>query len=379
MEPYIFILIINLILSYIANISYDKKYKLVSVLSISILVLVNVIFSGCRDFGVGIDTNVYIESYFKTAADLQSIKAFWNVEGFDKGFLLLAYVSNLFSDDAQSLLVVTSLFIQVFFYVALWQYKKVHNVSIFVATLLFCVIFYCHTLNLMRQFCAISMLAFAFSLYVQGKKKSYLLLQVFAYFFHSTSIFFIFVPLIWDLSNMKNDRKKNTYAFFIVAGLLIFVFSFFTFTSILGDLNLLSEMYVDRYSNTGQYKVNGQTTTGGTGLGTLFSFVYPIAFILYANYVKSVDKTIFFFIFLLCICSSILQLLSFQVNFVNRIAFYLSFIMFIFLSKIFSSTRMNIAIKAIVILLYISNWYGVYIIGHGGDIYPYKSKILNVR
>ena len=50
MEPYIFILIINLILSYIANICYDKKYKLVSVLSISILVLVNVIFSGCRDF-----------------------------------------------------------------------------------------------------------------------------------------------------------------------------------------------------------------------------------------------------------------------------------------------------------------------------------------
>jgi len=94
MEPYIFILIINLILSYIANICYDKKYKLVSVLSISILVLVNVIFSGCRDFGVGIDTNVYIESYFKTAADLQSIKAFWNVEGFDKGFLFLAYVSN---------------------------------------------------------------------------------------------------------------------------------------------------------------------------------------------------------------------------------------------------------------------------------------------
>ena len=29
----------------------SKKYKLVSVLSISILVLVNVIFSGCRDFG----------------------------------------------------------------------------------------------------------------------------------------------------------------------------------------------------------------------------------------------------------------------------------------------------------------------------------------
>lgn len=98
-------------MSYVANICYDKKYKLVSILSISILVLVNVIFSGCRDFGVGIDTNVYIESYFNASADLQSLKSSWSIEGFDKGFLLLAYVSNLFSDDAQSLLVVTSLFI----------------------------------------------------------------------------------------------------------------------------------------------------------------------------------------------------------------------------------------------------------------------------
>lgn len=378
MEPYIFILIINLILSYIANICYDKKDKLVSVLSISILVLVNVIFSGCRDFGVGIDTNVYIESYFKTAADLQSLKAFWNVEGFDKGFLLLAYVSNLFSNDAQSLLVVTSLFIQVFFYLALWQYKKVCNISIFVATLLFCIIFYCHTLNLMRQFCAISLLAFAFSLYIQGNRKLYLLLQVLAYFFHSTSVIFVFIPLIWKLSNMKNGKKKNMYALFIVIGLLIFISSFFYFASLLGDWSLLSEIYADRYGKTGEYQVEVQTI-GGTGLGTIFKFIYPIAFILYARYVKSIDKNISFFILMICLCSLILESLSYQVRFVNRIAFYLSFIMYIFLSIIFSSNKMKIAIKAIMILLYISNWYTLYVVSGGGDVLPYKSKILNVR
>lgn len=378
MEPYIFILIINLILSYIANINYDKKFKFASVLSISILVLVNVIFSGCRDFGVGIDTNVYIESYFNATADLQSLKASWSVEGFDKGFLLLAYVSNQFSDDAQSLLVVTSLFIQAFFYLALWQYKKVFNISIFVATLLFCIIFYCHTLNLMRQFCAISLLAYAFSLYIQGNRKTYLLLQVLAYFFHSTSVIFVFVPLIWELSNMKNDKKRNMYALFIVIGLLLFISSFFYFASLLGDWSLLSEVYADRYGKTGGFQV-GIRAIGGTGFGTIFSFVYPIAFILYAKYVKSIDKKNFFFILMLCLCSSILQLLSYQIKFIDRIAFYLSFIMFIFLPKIFSSKKMNISIKAIVILLYISNWYNIYIIGHGGDIYPYTSVLLNIK
>ncbi len=230
----------------------------------------------------------------------------------------------------------------------------------------------------MRQFCAISLLAFAFSLYIQGKRKTYLLLQVLAYFFHSTSVIFVFVPLIWELSNMKNDKKKNIYAIIIIIGLLIFVSSFFYFASLLGDWSLLSEVYVDRYGKTGEYQM-GTRAVGGTGLGTIFNFSYPIAFILYAKYIKSIDKKIFFFILMLCLCSSVLQLLGYQVRFVNRIAFYLSLIMYIFLPKIFSSTKMNIAIKVIMILLYVSNWYTIYIVSGGGDVLPYKSKILNVR
>ena len=140
----------------------------------------------------------------------------------------------------------------------------------------------------------------------------------------------------------------------------------------------MSEIYADRYGKTGEYQVEVQTI-GGTGLGTIFKFIYPIAFILYARYVKSIDKNISFFILMICLCSLILESLSYQVRFVNRIAFYLSFIMYIFLSIIFSSNKMKIAIKAIMILLYISNWYTLYVVSGGGDVLPYKSKILNVR
>lgn len=374
MEPYIFILIINLILSYIANISYDKKYKLASVLSISILVLVNVIFSGCRDFGIGIDTNVYIESYFNATADLQSLKSSWNVEGFDKGFLLLAYVSNLFSDDAQSLLVVTSLFIQVFFYLALWQYKKVCNISIFVATLLFCIIFYCHTLNLMRQFCAISLLAFAFSLFIQGKWKMYIVLQILAFFFHSTSIIFLFVPIFLKMSKMENIKKRNVYSFIVIISLLLFVSFYFTALTMLGDFNIVSETYTDRYGQNSEF-----TNEAGFGLMNIFNLLYPIAFVLYAQLKKVADKRILYFILMLSMTVLILQLLGIQIMFMNRLPFYMSFIMFIYLPKIFSSSKMNMVVKVIVILLYMSNWYSVYIVHNGGDIYPYKSKILNVK
>lgn len=374
MEPYILIFIINLCLSYVANICYDKKYKLVSILGISILVLVNVIFSGCRDFGVGIDTNVYIESYFNASADLQSLKSSWSIEGFDKGFLLLAYVSNLFSDDAQSLLVVTSLFIQVFFYLALWQYKKACNISIFVATLLFCIIFYCHTLNLMRQFCSISLLAFAFSLFIQGKWKIYIALQILAFFFHSTSIIFLFVPIFLRMSKMENIKKRNIYSFILLISLFLFVFFYFTVLTMLGDFNIVSETYTERYGQNSEY-MNKE----GYGLMNIFNLLYPIAFVLYAQLKKVADKRILYFILMLSIIVSIFQLLSFQIHFMDRLPFYMSFIMFIYLPKIFSSTKMSMVVKVIVILLYMFNWHSVYIVHNGGDIYPYKSKILNVK
>lgn len=373
MDPYLFIFIINLALAFLANKCYDRKRKTLAVLSLVALVAINTVFAGYRDFGVGIDTTVYIDSFFHNAQSLEGVKDFLAFDG-DKGFLLLAYLASLFSDESQSLLIVTELFIQVFLYLALWQYKKAENISIFIATALFCIIFYCHTLNLMRQFCAISMLAFAFSLFIQGKIKSYIVLQVLAFFFHSSSVFFIFVPILWYMSKMENTRKRNFYSGIFVAFLLLFVSFYFSALTMLGNLSIISEIYSDRYGQNSTY-----VNKAGYGLMNIFNLIYPIAFVLYTQVKKAIDKRDIYFLLMLSISISIFQLLSFKIMFMDRLPFYMSFIMFIFLPKIFSSAKMSMAVKTIVILLYIFNWHSVYIVHHGGDIYPYKSKILNVR
>lgn len=64
-------------------------------------------FSGFRDFGVGIDTTVYINSFFESAQMLTSLKDFASFES-DKGFLALAFLASSFSNDSQSLLLVTA-------------------------------------------------------------------------------------------------------------------------------------------------------------------------------------------------------------------------------------------------------------------------------
>lgn len=373
MDPYLLIFIINLAIAYFANKCYDSDRKILSALLLAILVAINTIFAGFRDFGVGIDTNVYIDFFFDTAKSLEHVKEFLAFDG-DKGFLFLAYLSSLFSDESQSLLVVTELFIQVFFYLALWQYKKVENISIFVATALFCIIFYCHTLNLMRQFCAMSLLAFAFSLFIQGKWKMYIVLQILAFFFHSSSIISLFVPILWRMSKMGNIKKRNVYSVIVIISLLLFVSFYFAALTMLGDYNIVSETYTDRYGQNSEY-----VDKGGFGLMSIFYLLYPIAFVFYAQLKKVTDKKILYFILMLSVTVSIFQLLSFQIHFMDRLPFYMSFIMFIYLPKIFSSAKMSMTVKTIVVLLYMYNWYNIYIVHPGGNIYPYKSKILNVR
>lgn len=375
MEPYIIIFIINLLLSYIANRCYDKNQKAMSILCLMILIATNVVFSGFRDFGVGLDTNIYVDRFFGSAQSLKSLKDFLMFEE-DKGYLALAYLSSLFSDEPQSLLVATSLFIQIIFYLAIWQYKKISHVSIFLATTFFCIMFYCHTLNLMRQFCAIVLLAYAFSLYIQGKRTAYFILQVLAYFFHSSSVLFVFIPILWEMSKIKNNRKKYMYYIVFTITMLVFISSYYYFLSLFGNMGFISDVYLDRYNASGDFVAEGNQTR--LGIQRLIRYCYPVAFVFYAIYKKALDNKQLFFVLALTTASSLLQSLSLQVLFVDRLAFYFGFIAFIFTTNIFMSHKISIGVKAFVIFLSVLDWYNLYILGGGGDIIPYKSKILGI-
>ena len=247
----------------------------------------------------------------------------------------------------------------------------------FVATALLSIVFYCHTLNLMRQFCAISILSYAFSLYVEGKKKCYLILQVLAYFFHATSVFFVFVPLSWYISKMVNIQKRNLYLGLIIVLFLFLIPSYYYIVSLLGDFTIISDTYVERYGANSEYLIS--KTSSGTGLGKIFLFVYPIAFVVWGIYKRSIDNKNLVFLLVLSIVSSIIQVLSYQVQFVDRIGFYFSFIMYVFLVKLFTSKKITGFIKILMFSIYIFNWMNMYVIGGGGDIYPYRSKILEIK
>lgn len=374
MKPYFIILFVNLLLSYIADRFFVQK-KTIAMISVSLIVVINTVFSGFRDFGVGIDTTVYINSFFESAQMLTSLKDFASFES-DKGFLALAFLASSFSNDSQSLLLVTAFFIQFFYFCALWLFKKYNNVSLFLATFFFCIMFYGHTLNLMRQFCALSILAYGFANFIKGNLKVYIYCQLVAYFFHSSAIIFVILPIMWRISFMQDKNKKNVYSILAIVGMSVIVSSFFLLMSFLGNFGLISDFYAERYSQTGSYAA--RANVGGTGLGVIAVFLYPIVFVYYAKRKKAINENILQFVFVLTCFSSLLQLLTYKVTFLERVTYYITFILFIYQAKLFSTSKINILVKFIMIAIYIYNWYALYIINKGGDIIPYKSHILNI-
>ena len=347
MEPYIVVLLINITIAYLAE-HYFEKNKKASYLLISLLVFINTVFSGCRNFGIGIDTTVYIDSYFDYAREMEKIGDFLEFEG-DKGFLIIAYISSLFSTESQSLLIFTALFIQSFVYLAIVRYRRIINVNIFYSVLLFCIIYFCHSLNLMRQFCAISLLALAFSYFVEKKYVIYIALQSVAFFFHSSSVIFLMVPFVWWLSSMKNIRTRNLYTFLILIGLLLIIYSFFYFLIYLGDISIVSEVYVDRYGGSGEYVRQNPTSSGGTGLGKLFDILYPLFFICWGYYKKAINGKECYILFVLSALTSLINLLGFQVQFLGRLSFYIGFIFYIFQTKLLASKNISIFIRLFII------------------------------
>ena len=119
--------VFNILCAYVAE-KTIKKNKYISLLFLLFVIVANTIIIGLRDFGVGTDTLIYIDSYFLEGGrtTFKNI-IFESYEERDKGFLMLAYISTMVSTNSQALLVVCELFIISFIIFGMYNLKKVLN------------------------------------------------------------------------------------------------------------------------------------------------------------------------------------------------------------------------------------------------------------
>lgn len=207
----------------LSEIKLKNCSKYVKQLLIVIGIAIPVILAAARSMNVGTDVKVYGYSVFNTAvkstrfSDMNYLRGWYQIE---LGYRAINFIISRFTDNLFWILGAIQLFINILVYQAL-KYFKNHVCTEFRISwgmLIFYLLFYNETLNLMRQSMALAIVLFTFRYIYQNKPVRYFIGVVLAMQFHVTAIVaLLFYPLYYLI--VIKDKKKLLYG--IVTGCLV--------------------------------------------------------------------------------------------------------------------------------------------------------------
>ena len=368
---YTFIFGISTIIASFVDASERNSFKYFFPILICIIFLTTII--GLRDFGIGYDTNLYIDYYFENAKRIHNLNDFIKSEG-DLGFTFLAYIAGLFSNDKQALLVVTEFWICLFTFLGIHEANKSNKKvdwSTFLMLWLFT--FLNISMNLMRQYCAMSMLLLAYVLLDAGKWKKALIIQILSYFFHSSAIIFLPVFGVFYLSKLRNTRRRNMLSVIILIFTSYLITHIFILLPILASYSIISDVYSERYGANTNF---GSVNIFGVAIIALYLLTYLLIYILSKKgvlsneetYIANVIHTLFF----------ILRFLAFYVEYLARLSEYYFYIDIFIIAVMLKSDKVPRILTYSIYICLIYLWYRSYILIPGAETYPFKSSILGI-
>ena len=239
-----------------------KNNVFVHIFSALLIITVPAILAGLRDYSVGTDINVYAVPVFKYAISANSISTLMQMckssylGSIEYGFLTLAYCVSRFTINAGWFLFFISLFIQTLVYLALYRTRNISSITL--GEIVFLFLFYNESLNLMRQYMAMSVLLYALTFILIDKNYfKYIIGLIVAYLFHRSSIIgVIFIPLFLYFDNKNesiNSEKLTRYQkikfwirlIFICIGVVFVSSSFDVISNMLISGGLLSNKYLN--------------------------------------------------------------------------------------------------------------------------------------
>lgn len=328
------------------------KYN--SIVLRNILILFLIVITGFRGHEVGIDTPNYIETWDKIMLDIPVFS--------EIGFQWLILLLQKFTLNPTALFVTCSAIIFSFLIIRLWDFRTIASFSVMIAVLYMIVVM--RSMNVMRQYCAISIIFFSTRYLFQKGYLKFILGVIVATLFHTSSLLAISF-LGFELLNWQHlsSLKKFFFSLLIMLG---------TCVSVVG-YNLVYLKYGDYFQN---YEANLGMLTTILIIFIFFSFFgskmwkkrigFSIETILKHQYwIK-----IFFVAYLIGI---ILQSLGYFFSYMDRIGLIFSTWGIVFWGALFKLTiSRSLKLLYALSLLVLIGWpFGVAIISNGYGTVPY--------
>lgn len=162
-----------------------------------IAILIPCVLAGLRADTIGTDVKVYVEPIYNAAKESNSLSSYmgqswfyiWRykyVHDFEIGFTILVYVIEKITESWSIVLFFIHVFIVTPVYIGLRRVHKTY--PIYFGMLVFYLMFYNASLNMMRQWMAMAFLFMGFSYLFFENKKKYCAIVVIACLFHISAV-----------------------------------------------------------------------------------------------------------------------------------------------------------------------------------------------
>lgn len=198
---YMSLFVVVIVLAYIYDYLKKKNKKILANFTLIVAFAILTIISGIR-YKVGSDYNAYIKLYSR-------------YDYLELGSRFLFSISNLISDNPQTIIFTYSLFTNIFIMFAIREAKFKGSTALIMASYLF--LYFPFSLNIIRQSLAVAILLLAFLKIINNKKKFAIFLGVLACLVHGSAIFFIPYFLIFLFAKEEKIYKTT----FLYTGVLL--------------------------------------------------------------------------------------------------------------------------------------------------------------
>ena len=289
--------------------------------------------SGFRAWHIGNDTLHYVGVFISAFSyDLSS-------SYMEKGYIVFNKILSSFTNNPQSILISTSFLIIGTLLFFIYKYSK----FIFLSVLLFVILHFAGTLNIIRQYMAIIIVLLSFNFVVKREFFKFLCCCLIATTFHTSSI----VALVWYFIYPLNIKIRNIITILVVT-ILIFIF----IAPFLDQVFKILGRY-DSYMGT---ILMGEETKIASIIKTLIDLViFIFCFISYFYvYLKKKKKDIFIILPQFLLLSSLLalciQFVSIRGVVLERVAMYFSFFNIISVPSFINCYSRNIKVLLIFIV-----------------------------
>lgn len=184
----------------------------------AIAILIPCVLAGLRADTIGTDVKVYVEPIYNAAKKSNSFSSYmgqswfyiWRykyVHDFEIGFTILVFIIEKITGSLNMVLFFIHVLIVTPIYIGLRRiHKKTYPVCF--GMLVFYLMFYNTSLNMMRQWMGMAILFMAFSYLIFGDKRKYCVLTLVACLFHTSAIMGFVIMLVYMYSSKKREYVK---------------------------------------------------------------------------------------------------------------------------------------------------------------------------